>query len=102
MAGDASRLARVLTIDTRAGAHRRITATNAWFLRQLYRNLEISGANQLRDAHAALDAVVRAAYGTTPTKDHLDFPLRLKRGLTSKRVHQRGVAVLAILGAPSQ
>jgi hypothetical protein len=92
----------VLTIDTRGGAHRQITATNAWFLRQLYRNLEISGANRLRDPHAALDSAVCAAYGLKEREDHLDFPLRLKRGLTSKRVHQRGVAVLAILGAPSQ
>ena len=32
-------------------------------LRALYRTLELPGANPLKDAHAALDAAVLAAYG---------------------------------------
>ena len=35
----------------------------------LYRTLELPGANPLKDAHAALDAAVLAAYGFSP-KDH--------------------------------
>ncbi len=34
-------------------------------LRALYRTLELPGANPLKDAHAALDAAVLAAYGFT-------------------------------------
>ena len=48
--------------------HRRqFTAANAWSLRDLDRTLETRGANRLRDAHAALDAAVFAAYGWEPT-----------------------------------
>ena len=36
---------------------------NGWSLCDLYRTLETPGANRLRDAHAALDAAVLAAYG---------------------------------------
>ena len=32
----------------------------------LYRTLELPGANPLKDAHAALDAAVLAAYGFSP------------------------------------
>ncbi len=35
---------------------------NGWSLRGLYRPPEPPGTNRLRDAHAALDSAVRAAY----------------------------------------
>ena len=38
-------------------------------LRALYRTLELPGANPLKDAHAALDATVLAAYGFSAKKD---------------------------------
>jgi hypothetical protein len=56
---------------------REIMAANGWSLRDLYRTLEIPGANKLRDAHAALDVAVRAAYGMTPDEDILAFLLKL-------------------------
>ena len=37
-------------------------AANGWSLRDLYRTLETPGTNRLRDAQAALDSAVRAAY----------------------------------------
>jgi hypothetical protein len=40
-------------------------------LRALYRTLELPGANPLKDAHAALDAAVLAAYGFSAKKDLL-------------------------------
>jgi len=58
--------------------------TNGWSLRQLYRTLETPGANRLRDAHAALDSAVRAAYGMNPDEDPLAFLLRLNLELADK------------------
>ncbi len=40
-------------------------------LRALYRTLELPGTNPLKDAHAALDAAVLAAYGFNAKKDLL-------------------------------
>jgi hypothetical protein len=57
-------------------------------LRALYRTLELPGANPLKDAHAALDAAVLAAYGFSAKKDllaqilalNLDVAARIERG----------------------
>ena len=46
-------------------------------LRALYRTLELPGANPLKDAHAALDAAVLAAYGFNPSQDLLSQLLAL-------------------------
>jgi hypothetical protein len=46
-------------------------AANGWCLRDLYRTLETPGVNRLRDAHAALDSAVRAAYGMKEKEDPL-------------------------------
>src|SRR5947199_4090046 len=46
-------------------------------LRDLYRTLEQPGDNPLRDAHARLDAAVRAAYGVPAAADPLAFLLEL-------------------------
>jgi len=46
-------------------------------LRDLYRTLEQPGDNPLRDAHARLDAAVRAAYGMSDAADPLAFLLEL-------------------------
>jgi hypothetical protein len=46
-------------------------------LRAVYRTLELPGKNPLKDAHAALDAAVLAAYGFTPKKDLLAQLLEL-------------------------
>ncbi|NNN04598.1 MAG: class I SAM-dependent DNA methyltransferase [Elusimicrobia bacterium] len=57
-------------------------------LRALYRTLELPGANPLKDAHAALDVAVLAAYGFSAKKDllaqigalNLDIAAHLGRG----------------------
>ena len=57
-------------------------------LRALYRTLELPGANPLKDAHAALDAAVLAAYGFSAKKDllaqllalNLDVAARIEQG----------------------
>lgn len=46
-------------------------------LRAVYRTLELPGKNPLKDAHAALDAAVLAAYGFSPKKDLLTQLLAL-------------------------
>ena len=70
---------------------REIMAANGWSLRDLYRTLETPGANRLRDAHAALDAAVRAAYGMNATEDTLAFLLALNLELADKAA--KGVQV---------
>lgn len=57
-------------------------------LRALYRTLELPGANPLKDAHAALDEAVMAAYGFSAKKDllaqllalNLEVAARIERG----------------------
>src|SRR5450432_2407668 len=48
-------------------------------LRALYRTLELPGANPLKDAHAALDTAVLAAYGFSSKTDLLAQLLALNR-----------------------
>jgi hypothetical protein len=56
-------------------------AANGWSLRDLYRTLETPGTNRLRDAQAALDSAVRAAYGMKESEDTLAFLLRVNLSL---------------------
>src|SRR5207237_2718136 len=53
-------------------------------LRDLYRTLEQPGDNPLRDAHARLDAAVRAAYGMAGGADPLAFLLELNLSCAAK------------------
>ncbi len=53
-------------------------------LRALYRTLELPGANPLKDAHAALDAAVLAAYGFDPKQDLLAQLLALNLAVAGK------------------
>lgn len=53
-------------------------------LRDLYRTLDQPGDNPLRDAHAQLDAAVRAAYGMADAADPLAFLLALNLKLVAK------------------
>jgi len=59
-------------------------SANGWSLRDLYRSLETPGENRLRDAHAALDAAVRAAYGMKENEEILAFLLKLNLELADK------------------
>ena len=62
-------------------------------LRALYRTLELPGANPLKDAHAALDAAVLAAYGFSAKKDLLAQLLALNQVVAAKI--ERGEPVTA-------
>jgi hypothetical protein len=62
-------------------------------LRALYRTLELPGANPLKDAHAALDAAVLAAYGFDPKADLLAQLLALNLEVAAKI--ERGEPVTA-------
>ena len=62
-------------------------------LRGLYRTLELPGANPLKDAHAALDAAVLAAYGFNARKDLLAQLLALNLEVAAKI--ERGEPVTA-------
>jgi SAM-dependent methyltransferase len=53
-------------------------------LRALYRTLELPGANPLKDAHAALDNAVLAAYGFSGKKDLLAQLLELNQHVASR------------------
>ncbi len=53
-------------------------------LRAVYRTLELPGKHPLKDAHAALDAAVLAAYGFTPKKDLLAQLLALNLAVSAK------------------
>jgi len=59
-------------------------AANGWSLRDLYRTLETPGTNRLRDAQAALDSAVRAAYGMEENEDTLAFLLALNLELANE------------------
>ncbi|MFN0067176.1 MAG: hypothetical protein ACKVYV_06015 [Limisphaerales bacterium] len=62
-------------------------------LRALYRTLELPGANPLKDAHAALDTAVLAAYGFSAKKDLLAQLLALNQQVAAKI--ERGEPVTA-------
>ena len=62
-------------------------------LRALYRTLELPGRNPLKDAHAALDAAVLAAYGFDGGKDLLAQLLALNLAVAGRI--DRGESVTA-------
>src|SRR5438132_402335 len=69
---------------------REIMGKLGYSLRELYRTPEEPGANPLCDAHARLDAAVRAAYAMPTTTDPLAFLLALNLDLAaSAGLHNR-------------
>ena len=83
--------AMVKQIDAVAAAAREVRRVRAEALadmegglRALYRTLELPGANPLKDAHAALDAAVLAAYGFSAKKDLLAQLLALNLEVAGK------------------
>ena len=64
---------------------------NSWSLRELYRTLDMPGANKLRDAQNALNSAVRKTYGMTPKQDVLPFLLDLNLKLAEKEDRQEPV-----------
>jgi hypothetical protein len=69
-----------------------IMDANGWSLRDLYRTLETPGENRLRDAHAALDTAVRAAYGMKPDDDILALLLKLNLACAAKE--EKGESIM--------
>jgi hypothetical protein len=63
---------------------REVMAKMNWSLRDLYRTLDEPGSNPLRDAHAKLDAAVRAAYAMPKDADILAFLLQLNQSCAAK------------------
>ena len=60
-------------------------------LHALYRTLELPGANPLKDANAALDAAVLAAYGFSAKKDLLAQLLELNLAVAQRLEHAEPV-----------
>jgi hypothetical protein len=67
-------------------------AANGWSLRELYRTLETPGTNRLRNAQAALDSAVRAAYSMKESEDKLAFLLRVNIELADKEAKGQAAA----------
>jgi SAM-dependent methyltransferase len=65
-------------------------------LRQFYRTLDQPGDNPLRDAHAQLDAAVRAAYGMSNESDPLAFLLDLNQNVAHRIERAEPVAAPGI------
>jgi len=70
-------------VALRALRHETMRKLN-YSLRNLYRTLEQPGDSPLRDAHARLDASVRAAYGMPADTDPLAFLLELNLACAAK------------------
>ncbi len=62
----------------------RMESSGTLTLRDMYRTLEETGANPLRDLHAALDQAVLAAYGFDPEVDILEQLLALNFEVAAK------------------
>jgi hypothetical protein len=60
-------------------------------LRELYRSIELPGESPLKDAHAALDAAVRYAFGMKAESDALAFLLTLNSELSENE--KKGIKV---------
>lgn len=59
----------------------RLMAENDWSLRALYQAAEVEGPHPLKDAQAALDAAVEAAYGKPADQEATEFLLELNLAL---------------------
>lgn len=69
----------------------RVMHENNWSLRDLYRTLELPGRSALKDAHAALDAAVRAAYGMRGKSSALEFLLKLNMELSAQEAADKSI-----------
>lgn len=67
----------VKAVADAAKAIQDLRSSKSMNLRDLYRTLEFPGKNELRDAHAKLDAAVLTAYGFSAKKDVLEQLLAL-------------------------
>ena len=65
-------------------------------LRALYRTLDLPGKNPLRDAHAALDKAVLAAYGFNAKRDLLEQLLNLNTQVAQRLANNQPVTAPGI------
>lgn len=63
---------------------RQVMKDNNWSLRELYRTLELPGANPLREAQTELDSAVKRAYKMPESADVLGFLLELNATLADR------------------
>jgi hypothetical protein len=70
---------------------RDLARRHAQNLRALYASMEEPGQHPLKDAHAALDAAVRAAYGMGPRKDPLAFLLELNEACAEREAEGKAI-----------
>jgi SAM-dependent methyltransferase len=68
-----------------------LTKDNGWSLRALYQAAEVSGPHPLKDAQAALDDAVRAAYGMPADLGATEFLLELNRLVAEDEAEGRKV-----------
>lgn len=61
----------------------RLMGDNGWSLRDLYRSAEVAGPHPLKDAQAALDAAVEAAYGKPADQEATEFLLEMNLALAA-------------------
>lgn len=76
----------VAAVSLRA-LRRKVMQDNGWSFRELYRTLDLPGANPLKAAHDALDTAVRVAYGMGPKEDPLTFLLALNGELADQETN---------------
>lgn len=58
-----------------------LMAANGWSLRDLYRSAEVEGVHPLKEAQAALDVAVEAAYGKPADQEATEFLLEMNLAL---------------------
>ncbi|MEJ7841797.1 MAG: type IIL restriction-modification enzyme MmeI [Rubrobacter sp.] len=70
---------------------RKVMRESGWSFRELYRTLDLPGANPLKVAHDALDSAVRDAYGMGPKEDPLTFLLALNSELAAREANGESI-----------
>ncbi len=70
---------------------KKLQAQFNWSLRELYRSLDVPGANSLEDAQSKLDLAVAAAYGLKKKDDPLAFLFKLNQELADKEASMQKV-----------
>lgn len=68
---------------------REVMNTNGWNFRELYRTLDLPGANPLKTAHDDLDSAVSVAYGMGAKEDPLTFLLALNAELADREATEQ-------------
>jgi hypothetical protein len=88
-------VAEVLAVAAAARNLRRVRdelmTANGWSLRALHQAAEVAGPHPLKDAQAALDEAVRAAYGMPADQEATEFLLELNKMVAEDEAEGRTV-----------